>query len=277
MKLAVLSDIHANLRALERVLEDIDCWKPDAVVVAGDVVNRGPQPLACLQLILERQARDGWHLVRGNHEDYVIAQSKPDSPRSGPLGEIFRSSLWTYRQLNCDVQALEAMPFQQSLPTPNGHEVRITHASTRGNRDGIYPTTDDISLRKQIGRPVVPLFVVGHTHWPLVRQVDETLVVNVGAAGLPFDGDQRVSYGQMTWHMNGWQARIVRLEYNLQLAERDFFDTGFLEDGGPLARLMRIELLEARSQLYQWAVAYQDAVMAGELTLAESVERVLAQ
>ena len=79
MKLAVIADIHANLPALRAVLDHVDAWQPDAVVVAGDIVNRG-LGAECLRLVLERQRLAGWRLVLGNHEEYVIAQSRPDAP-----------------------------------------------------------------------------------------------------------------------------------------------------------------------------------------------------
>ena len=80
MKIAVLADIHANYIALQTVAYHVDAWRPDYVIVAGDVVNRGPRPQECLEFILEKQLAKDWRLIRGNHEDYVIEQAKPDSP-----------------------------------------------------------------------------------------------------------------------------------------------------------------------------------------------------
>lgn len=275
MKVAILADIHANLPALLAVAEHVDAWQPDLVIVAGDVVNRGPRPAECWHFVTERAETQGWLTVRGNHEDYVLAHAVPGSPRSGPLFEIFRSSFWTYEALNGAMPALAAMPFQQSFLAPDGGEARVVHASMRGTRDGIFPDTPDEELHKQIGRPVVPLFCVGHTHWPLVRRLGRTLVVNVGAVGMPFDRDPRASYGQLTWlpRAGEWQARIVRVPYDRAQTERDFRDTGFLPEGGPLVELMLSELQRAQSQLYSWSIAYEKPVLAGELTLADSVRR----
>ena len=80
MKLAVIADIHANLAALETVVDHLTAWRPDAVVVAGDVLNRGPRPLECLRFVQERARSEGWLTLLGNHEEYVIAQSRPDAP-----------------------------------------------------------------------------------------------------------------------------------------------------------------------------------------------------
>ena len=186
MKLAVIADVHANWPALQAVAADIDRWQADRVVVAGDVINRGPRPVECLDCVLTMQRERGWLLVLGNHEEYVIHHGQPRAPLTGPMNQIWGSSRWTYERLNCDVSALEALPFQQSWQMPDGSEARVVHASMRGTRDGIFRETPDEVLRQQIVPPP-KLLVVGHTHKPLVRTIDETLVVNVGAVGLPFD------------------------------------------------------------------------------------------
>lgn len=110
-----------------------------------------------------------------------------------------------------------------------------------------------------------------------MRRVDDTLVVNVGAVGLPFDGDRRASYGRMTWDGCRWQAEIVRLTYDWQRTERAFDDEGFLEGGGPLVRLHLAELREARSQLFSWMHLYEEDIRAGRITVADAVDRWLAR
>jgi predicted phosphodiesterase len=278
MKLCVLSDILAYLPALLAVSAEIEAWAPDAVVMAGDVVNRGPSPKECLDFLLEQERSRGWRLLRGNHEDYVIHQARPGAPQEGPLFEAHRPSVWTYRQLDCDVSALQAMPGRLSLAGPDGREVRFVHASMIHNRDGIYPETTDQDLGAKIGagetQPAA-LFCVGHTHRPLVRSLSGTLVVNAGSAGLPFDGDTRPAYARLTWKAGRWSAAIRRVEYDLDRAGRDFIDKGYLEAAGPLVRLVQIELREARSLLFGWAIRYQKRVEAGEISMEESVKRYL--
>ena len=276
MKLAVLSDIHSNIAALREVTGHIEAWKPDQVVVAGDLVNRGPRPLDCLRFVQEKQHSCGWLTLIGNHEEYVIKNTRVKVAENDPRFEIHRSSYWTYQKLNYNVSALEAMPFKLSLSAPDGSEIRLTHASMRGTRAGIYWHTPDDAYPELIGQPQPPLFCVGHTHIPLIRRIDGTLVVNAGAAGLPFDGDRRASYAQLTWCKGRWDARIVRLDYDRQQAERDFEDSGFLDEAGPLARLMLVELRTAHSQLYQWTARYEKAVLAGEISMEQSVQEFSA-
>ena len=274
MKLAVLADIHSNYAALEAVTNHIEHWQPDAVVVAGDIVNRGPRPNECLQFILEKERAQGWLVVRGNHEEYVIHQAKHAAMQDDYERAFFQFSHWTYEQISEQIDQLEAMPFQHSLKDPQGGEVRIVHASMLGNRDGIYPKTTDDELREKI-QPAPPLFCVGHTHWPLIRTVDGSLVVNVGAAGLPFDQDVRPSYGQFVWQHNRWQAEIIRLDYDLTQAIQDFEQTGFLEEGGPIAHLILNELRTASPLLFRWTKTYRDRIFSGDVSVAVAVEQFM--
>jgi predicted phosphodiesterase len=284
MKVAVIADVHANLVALRSVMDDVEAWQPDRVIVLGDLVNRGPRPAECLALVQERVNSQGWELVRGNHEEYVIQNATNGIPRSGPAFEVHRPSYWTYTRLGCDVTALQNMPLSLQLADPDGNEVSFYHGSILGLRDGIYPETADGPLAEKIGLHVRPdgrvplaVFCVGHTHRPLVRRLQDTLVVNTGSAGLPFDGDTRPAYARLTWDPDGWQAEIVRLEYDLAAAERDFYQTGYLEEAGPLIRLVHRELLYAQSHLYTWALNYQELALRGEISVEESVRRHLAE
>jgi predicted phosphodiesterase len=275
LKVAVLADIHASLPALVAVSGAIERWRPDEVIVAGDIVNRGPRPAECLDFVQERVERAGWRALRGNHEDYVLIHTRPETPRSGPLFEVYRNSYWTFCRLNGRVEGLERLPFAISLTDPAGGELRAVHASMRGNRDGIFPDTPDAVLRRQID-PAPAALVVGHTHRPLVRCLDDTLVVNAGAVGMPFDGDWRAAYAQLTWSAGRWQAEIIRLAYDREQAERDFVATGFLSEAGALAQIMLAELRQSRSLLDRWVRGWEPAFLAGEMTIAESVRDFLA-
>ncbi|MEN9937884.1 MAG: hypothetical protein RLZZ387_4463 [Chloroflexota bacterium] len=277
MKLAVLADIHGNLAALEAVSDDIARWQPDAVAVAGDIVNRGPRSLACLRFVQDRARDAGWQVIRGNHEDYVINVARfPHLRPQGLEGAVRENVRWTRRDLGGAVGELQALPERLSLAAPDGSEARVVHASMRHNRDNILTTTADAELRLQIA-PAPPLFVVGHTHRPLVRRVDETLVVNVGSVGLPFDSDVRASYGQMTWRGGVWSAAIVRVPYDRERTDRDFAASGYLTDSGPVAAVVYDEFRTARPRLFSFISRYRDAVLAGDLSPEQAARAFLAE
>ena len=224
---------------------------------------------------MARQASDGWQLVRGNHEDYILECAEGNGRLSGPKYELQKFAYWAYQQVADYLPVIATMPPQFSFLAPDGSELRAVHGSMRDNRDGVYPKTSDGELREQIA-PAPKIFVTGHTHQPLIRQIDGTTVVNIGSVGASFDGDRQVSYGRFTWtSCTGWDANIVRLPYDFARVERDYETSGFLEGAGPLAQLMLVELRRARGLVYRWASRYEKAVLAGEISLETSVRAVL--
>lgn len=291
MKLAVLSDIHANWPALAATAADIDAWRPDVVLVNGDVVNSGPSNVACWEYVQQRAAADGWLVLRGNHEEYVAEWLDYAGPRHGPAYDLIRLSEWTYRQLNdpAAVATMAALPerWEWAVPdgtgavpdgtgaAPDGSRLVAMHASPLGNRAGIYPfTTDDEARRKIV--PGAAVFLTAHTHIPHLRRLDGTQIVNTGSVGLPGDGDGRASYGRVTWdRRRGWRTAIARVAYDRAAAERAFFDSGFLAEAGPEAEMALVEFRAARDARTRWRAVYGERVRNGELTLAETIRRFL--
>jgi putative phosphoesterase len=276
MKIAVLSDVHGNFPALVEITEHIRRWKPDRVFVAGDIVNRGPRSEECLLFLDEKRQYHGWQVLRGNHEDYVIDRAVKKVPKNEFLYPLFQPVYYTIEQLNNDISRLIALPNEFQEITPENHEIRVLHASMRHNRDGIYPETSDVELSNQIAPPP-KVFITGHTHRPLIRMLNGTLVVNAGSCGLPFDGDQRAGYAQIT-HGNGqWHAEIIRMNYDIQQSRKDFYETGYLEGAGPVSRVVLRELDTALSQLYFWTTKYEQAILAGEITVSKATKEFLSE
>lgn len=277
-KLAVLADIHANLAALQAVLDDLERWSPDQVIVAGDVVNRGPQSDRCLELLLHQAAARGWLLLRGNHERYVLQfdrdRLRPEFAADPARRAIVAPVAWTYSQVAPHLDAIAALP--ESLRLDLGSEtLAVYHASLRHDRDGITRSSSDAELREQVDTTTT-LFCVGHTHVPLLRQLDSTLVVNVGSVGLPFDGDTRAAYARLSRGRDGWRAEIVRLEYDLAATLRAFETSGALAAVGGQGPLMLRELETGRSLIYDFVPAYFDRIRAGEISMEQAAREYLA-
>ncbi len=274
MKIAVLSDIHANYRALEAVADQVERWQPDQVLVAGDIVNRGPRSACCWQFVQEKQQLAGWQVIRGNHENYVISRAEIAEPETDPLYAMLQPIYFAYRQLDGRIPSLAALPEQIDLALAGAGKFRLVHASMLGDRIGIYPETSAAEMERLIA-PAPAVLAVGHTHRALTRRLKQSLVVNVGSVGLPFDGDQRASYAQITWDGERWQAEIARVAYDLEAAEKDYDLFGFRQGGGPLVELILLELKTALSQLYLWVEKYNQAVQRGEISVEAATRQFL--
>lgn len=273
MKIAVLSDVHGNVPALQAVLEDIRQWQAELVVVNGDLVSRGPYSLECL-----RRMQTGFpeaRYTKGNHESYVLrCADTPPQPDSTTF-DIDRFADWTVRQLGPAVETIRAWPDHVDLTDlEGGASVHITHGSRLGNRDGLSASVADADLPAKLGTPR-DLFIGSHTHRPLLRQFNGTLVVNTGSVGQPMDNDARAAYGRFTLQEGRWQAEIARVNYDKAQAERDFVESGFLAEAGPLARLIYLELQQSRMHAGPWTRQYIEAIKAGQITVRAAVEEYL--
>jgi predicted phosphodiesterase len=273
MKIAVLSDVHGNVPALQTVLDDIAQWQPDTLIVNGDLVSRGPYSLECLRLVQARYPAARY--TTGNHESYVLrCVDTPPDPDS-PTFDVDRFADWTVRQLGAAVDEIRAFADHIDLTDlDGGASVHVTHGSRLGNRDGVSASVSDLDLPAKLGTPR-DLFIGSHTHKPLLRQFNGTLVVNTGSVGQPMDNDPRAAYGRFTLQGGRWQAEIARVAYDKAQAERDFVESGFLAEAGPLARIIYLELQQSRMHAGPWSRQYMSAIKAGEITVAESIEAYL--
>jgi len=274
MKVAVFSDIQGNLPAMEVAVESILNWDPDLVVMAGDLVNRGPSSRACLDLFDPLRRDRGWLPVQGNHEAWVLRCGR-ESPTDAVDADMRRFADQTFLDVAEVEGALLGWPDHLSFHAgPMDSWVHVTHGSMAGNRDGISDSVLDEDLPGRLP-PDVALFVCAHTHKPFERQLDDMQILNVGSVGSPFDGDIRASYGQLEFHGGRWRTRILRLPYDRARTRRNFLDSGFLDRGGPLARIIFEEWLRAKLLMPTWHQRYHQAVRDGEIALDRAVTEFL--
>jgi predicted phosphodiesterase len=268
MRIAVLADIHGNLPALEAVAAEIGLLKPDLVFVAGDFQNRGPNPREVTEFV----ARSGWTLLRGNHEDYVILQSQKYVIQDVIDYYNWLPARWTADLTGDFVDSIKQLPIATTLIGPDDLSITIAHGSARSNNEGFFPTTTEAKAKEMIGDNPPALLCVGHSHLPFIRQVDATLLVNVGAVGFPFDGDQRASFGLINWEGNRWKVEIRRIEYAVDTVVEEFERVNFYQGVGPLSHLIRRELESARPHLTPFEYLFGASLREGQRTIQYAIQ-----
>ncbi len=241
LRVAVISDIHANPFALEAVIDDIHSVGVDEVLVGGDLVGRGPLGSA----VVDRVRDTGWRSVRGNHEDYTLDFRRGDVPEAWLDDVEWAASRWMAHEID-DAHAdyIDSLPF--TLTAECAPSLRLFHGSPRSYQEGIGEWTCAETLSEHWGSIDEPLLVCAHTHRPMVREVGDGLVVNVGSVGLPFNGDWRAQYAIFTLKPTGWEVEFRQVAYDREAFFEAYETSGFLDEGDISARLLRKEVEFAR-------------------------------
>lgn len=273
-KIAIFSDVHGNLPALQTVLADVEGWQPDIVLVNGDVINRGPQPRECWEVIAAGLDA-GWLMTIGNHEQFVLEWGKPQENLTPIEREMWQSSRWTYEQLTAEqLDRIGRLPLAISL-TFSGKTVRATHAALHNTRDGIVPWLDDEAIARKM-QPAPDVWLTSHTHRIFQRDIGGTLVINTGSVSVPLDGDTRAGYVRLVENGGAFSADLIRLEYDRAETERQFQRVNYTASNGASAPLLYAEWKYARSFIPPFFKQYGEALNAGDIDPYAAVARFLA-
>lgn len=225
-RIALISDIHANLPALRAVLADID-RRPDieAIYHLGDLTGYAPWPNEVVSLLRERRIAG----IAGNYDstvatDYKHCGCRADTPRDEELSHI--SYEWTRAHVSAETkQYLGTLPFRLDIRPLGGHIAGPTIFLVHGNQtlNTVYVTEDRpdsflAKMAKDLGARSGDLVCFGHTHKPWQRAVDGVRFVNTGSVGKPKDGDWRACYVLVSVDASELSTEFVRIAYDIDEA-----------------------------------------------------------
>ncbi len=237
MRYALISDVHANLPALEAVLGDIDEAEGIASTYhVGDLVGYGPWPNETVALLHEH----GIHGVAGNYDStvatgYKHCGCKYEDAEQERLSRV--SFEWTKANTsNATKHLLAALPFRLDVRPPGGHATGPTLALVHGTPvlNTVYWTEDrpDDFCRKMAaiaGLAPGDVIAFGHTHKPWHRQVDGIHFVNTGSVGRPKERDPRACYVTVGFGSGEPLIEFVRVDYDVERAARGIIEAGLPE------------------------------------------------
>ncbi len=230
MKYALISDVHANLPALEAVLDSVSRQSGIAATYhLGDLVGYAPWPNETVALLRER----GIPGVAGNYDstvgtDYKHCGCRYEDPRQEELSHI--SYNWTRQHASAATKEfLASLPFRIDLLPNGGHlsgpRVVLVHGSPTLNT--LYWTedrSDDFCLKmaSHAGAKAGDVIAFGHTHVPWHREVAGIHFVNTGSVGRPKDGDWRAGYVVLEIGSGTPRVENVRVEYDIDAPMRGY-------------------------------------------------------
>jgi diadenosine tetraphosphatase ApaH/serine/threonine PP2A family protein phosphatase len=220
MRIAIISDIHANLYALDQVLSDIHSIVVDEIYCLGDIVGYGPFPNECVSLV----RRECSVVIAGNHDYGLIGKT----PLNHFTSDGRDALIWTKKQISKEnLEYLERRPL--SVVQNN---FTLVHASPFDPEHWPRILTMEEAQRAFWAFSTRICFI-GHTHIPTIVGEDLTInafrkdcrfLINVGSVGQPRDGDPRASYGILETENLSYELK--RVTYDTDASAKAIFDAG---------------------------------------------------
>ena len=232
MKIAVISDIHANKDALDRVMEDINQFNPDKIFCLGDLILAGYNPNYICEKILELKEKYG--------ENFEIIQGNTDKMVSNCTSELLENAKKAFPcmgySLAEDVKITDKkyLDFVRDLPEKkqveiNGLKIDLVHGSPRNQSENIYPELMNDTVEEMVESTDSELILCGHTHLPCGYSLNSgKTVINVGSVGRSMTQDKNAVYLQLTIDSQGKfysEHRVIK--YNNEMVSKHILARGF--------------------------------------------------
>jgi putative phosphoesterase len=212
MRIALFSDVHANLPALEAVLDHIHEQSFDSVYCLGDLVGYAPFP----NEVVERIQRERIPTIMGNYDDGVgferddcgCAYREADEKQRGD-----RSLAWTKAHTTAATKEFLRSLQAQIRFEADGRRVLLVHGSPRKINEYLFEDRPVSSFQRLAASSDADVIAYGHTHKPYVKVVENVLFLNVGSVGKPKDGDWRACYA--VFDTATLDVQFVRVAYDI--------------------------------------------------------------
>lgn len=212
MRIAVISDVHGNLTALDAVLADLEEVRPDLVVHGGDLALTGPDPVE----VVDRVRELGWPGVMGNTDAAIADPETIEPPMRGFMGPTSARSR--------EMLGEERVDWLAALPMEWRHgDLALVHAVPGDYWEVVKPDDSDERLRETYGPLGTRLAVYGHIHIPYVRTVGDLTVANSGSLSLAMDGDLlakyliiesgRITHRRVPYDVDAVAGRLRKIDY----------------------------------------------------------------
>lgn len=191
MKIAFISDIHANIFALKKVLEDIKKQNVDKIICLGDLVGYAPYPNEVIDLIKENNILT----IQGNYDESTGEELMVCGCDYGSQKETEnanKSLFWTQEEVNEENKKwLAELPKEKKMEI-EGWNLYLVHGSPRKNNEYLYADSEEV---KEIADNFeFDILLSGHTHLPYFKVINGKYIVNAGSAGKPKHGNPRATY-----------------------------------------------------------------------------------
>lgn len=181
MRVALISDLHANVVSLEAVLADARDAGVDQIVCLGDVATLGPRPREIMAMLRDL----GCACILGNHDEFLIDEGLIRTYSEVPV--IVESVDWCRAELSStDLDFVRTFRRTLEIPLDGDATFFLFHGTVRSNMEDLLANTSPGRVDEMLAGRHATVLAGGHTHLQMLRQHRGMLIVNPGSVGLPF-------------------------------------------------------------------------------------------
>lgn len=234
-KLAILSDLHGNLPALEAVISDLKQFNVDHVIVPGDVISFGPFSRQVAEVVIKKN----WSVIRGNNEFFLIDYKTPRALDEWNDPIQYAPTVWLNTQFDHRLKTIiGSWPDSLNLRFRDAPPIQVFHGTPHSPWEPIYWTMTDEEIEKHLLGTEAEFVICGHTHLPMDRQVGKWRIFNPGSVGVPLDGDFSASYMILEGKDNGWTPTFRRVLFEYKAVFDEFERSGYNAQSGPIGKIV---------------------------------------
>lgn len=241
MKIAIISDIHGNIDALESVLSDIEKENCSKIFCLGDIAMAGPEPSKTISKIHALVQTKDFHIIQGNTDSMLSVFSFDTYNAILNTNTVMGSAYLADSQLltNEEKEFLKNLPEKLEMVL-FGIKILLVHGSPRKNNENIYPNLPIEEVEEMIKDTDANIIFCGHTHMPCGYQTNtEQTIVNVGSVGRPFSDSPDSCYVimEINEETSNYTVKHKFVKYDVLAASKKIEKRGF-EGADKLAKML---------------------------------------
>lgn len=231
MKIAILSDVHGNMPALNAVVSELRNDQFESIIVAGDLIG-GPKPNETIRLLRSLNC----NLIAGNMDLDLVKYARGKAPKEWYTIKQYGLMRWNNENiLPAHIDFLESLPEQLIIHFTNAPSIKVVHGSPRSPYESIFPDRKLDVMRIALQQTEENVLVCGHIHVPWKKRLNEKLIINPGAVSAPLDRSVGAQYCVMEFKDDDWVVDHRIVKYDISQVRKDYKESGLLEAGTGIA------------------------------------------
>lgn len=229
MKIAIISDIHGNMQALEAVLENIKQENCEKIFCLGDLAMAGPEPSKMIDFIQKLMKENDFTLIQGNTDEMIancdnqiLHMLRENNP---VMANALQSDVTEISERQKDF--LRNLPVKKEIEQ-DGIKILLVHGSPRKNNENIFPDLKLEEIEEMIKGTNANIIFCGHTHVPCGYQTNTNqTVVNTGSVGRPFSDEPKACYAVLEIENGAFTIKHNLVSYDVKTASKILSERNF--------------------------------------------------